>query len=80
MKVLPDYCQVEAQESPKGGQERGKEYIKTCRKKGCGRNAVAPHTLPGMVELPLQQSFEENSGLHFPPHYKLQAIPHAGAV
>lgn len=57
----------------KGGQERGKEYIKTCRKKGCGRNA---HTLPGMAELPLQQSFKENSGLHFPhtlktPSYSL---------
>lgn len=81
MKVLPDYCQAEAQESPEGGQERGEEYIKTCHKKGFGRNAVVPHTLPGMLELPLQQSFKENSGLHFPPNSKKpRATPKAEAV
>lgn len=68
--MLPDYCQAEAQGSRKGGQERGKEYIRICRKKGCGGNAVAPHTHPGVSELPLQWSFKENSGLYFPPDSK----------
>lgn len=66
MKVLPDYCQAETQESPKGGQERGKEYLKACRKKGCSKNSVAPHTLPGMLELPLQQSFKGTQGSIYP--------------
>lgn len=69
MKVLPDYCQAEAQESPKGGQERGKEYIRTCRKKGCGGNAVAPHT-PWDVRAAPAAEFQGQLRAPFPPESK----------
>lgn len=41
--------------------------METYRKKGCGRIAVAPHTLPGMSKLLLQKSYK-SSRLHFTPN------------